>query len=93
MRNRTLATLLLCAIWIPGFAQEDGERRGERRGPPPEALEACTAAVEGDACSFTGRRGEDLQGMCAVTREESLACRPEGVRPPQHRRPKDVEDS
>ena len=88
MKTRSVLTIAaLCAIWIPAFAQEaDDEQRDKRRGPPPEAIEACTAAVEGDACAFEGRRGESLEGMCAVTREEAMACRPEGGRPPKHRR-------
>ena len=87
LRPATVASLLLVAVSIPATALGDDERRG-RRGPPPEALEACAAQVEGDACSFEGRRGEELQGVCVVPRDGELACRPEGA-PPRRQRPEE----
>lgn len=66
---------------------DDGENSGKRkhRGPPPEALEACASLSEGDACAFSGRRG-DMNGFCfAPPKEEAaLACAPEGG-PREHR--------
>ncbi len=53
----------------------NGER--QRRGPPAVALEACSAAIEGDACSFASREGTQLQGSCAAHGDKPLACRPE----------------
>ncbi len=37
----------------------DGEHpeRGKRRGPPPEAVEACEAQSVGDTCAFFRPRG------------------------------------
>lgn len=85
---RTAVATLLIAAFSTTLAEEgDDERRG-RRGPPPQALEACAAQVEGDACTFEGRRGEDLQGVCVVPRDGELACRPEGP-PPHRQRPAD----
>lgn len=49
-----------------------------RHGPPPEALEACSSSVTGQACSFEGRRGE-VTGTCETRREE-LVCVPEHMR-------------
>gem|GEM_PF-3177754 len=50
----------------------------QRRGPPPEALEACVNAAEKSACVVTTPRGQ-LSGMCEKMRDqETLACRPEG---------------
>ncbi|WP_439106132.1 hypothetical protein [Congregibacter sp.] len=67
--------------------QEDGENRsqGKRRGPPPEALEACANLSEGEVCGFTGRHG-DMTGVCFAPPKEdaALACAPEGG-PPKHR--------
>lgn len=82
-----VAGLLVAATSFPLAAAEGDERRGHR-GPPPEALEACAAQIEGDACSFEGRRGESLQGVCFVPRDGELACRPEGA-PPRRQRPAD----
>ena len=61
------------------FAGELHEKKGKRHGPPPVAIEACVAAVDGDACSFEGRHGDALSGQCATDKEEVLACRPEGT--------------
>lgn len=54
-----------------------------RGGPPPEAIEACDNAAEGDACSFEGRRGDVISGACVVPPrgEASLLCMPEGGPP------------
>jgi len=63
--------------------------RDRPTGPPPEAVEACASLSEGDACSFTGRRRDNVQGTCFVPPEDEagLACRPEGGRPPRPERP------
>ncbi len=56
---------------------------GRPKGPPPEAIEACQNAEQGDACSFEGRDGV-LQGTCFSPREDlPLACRPDNARPPR----------
>ncbi|WP_414981672.1 hypothetical protein [Congregibacter sp.] len=80
--------LAVAGISLPAAAQSDeGEDRqkGKRRGPPPEAIEACANQSEGQACSFTGRRG-DMTGVCFAPPKEDavLACAP-GGRPPGHR--------
>ena len=81
MRQRTTAfTLLLLLLMLSGAAvAQDGQgKRGERRGPPPEALEACEGKAAGEACAFEGRRGEAVEGQCFTPDEERpLACRPE----------------
>ena len=92
--HQTLAVALLVAVCVPiqlAIADAD-ERQGKRRGPPPEAIEACASQVEGDACGFSDRRGEDLSGTCMVPPrgETSLACAPEGGPPGHH--PPDDED-
>ncbi len=63
----------------------DGERGG-RRGPPPEALQACAGGAQGQSCSFTGRRGETVSGTCEIPRGDKLVCFPEGGPPSQGRR-------
>ena len=58
---------------------QTGERpdRGERRGPPPEAFEACANLVQGDSCTVETPRGQ-LSGSCEMPRGEELVCVPEG---------------
>lgn len=59
--------------------------RGPRRGPPPEAIEACAAAEAQAACGFVSRRGDDIAGTCQEKREQ-LVCVPEGGPPGRGRR-------
>ena len=54
-------------------------RKGMRCGPPAVALEACAESVDQDSCSFTGRNGDQLTGICEV-KHDQLACVPEGHR-------------
>lgn len=81
------AAALLIAVTPTSATADDGDERRGRRGPPPEAIEACAAQTEGDACSFQGRRGESLEGLCIAPRENRLVCRPSGA--PPHERPND----
>jgi len=77
----TLLALALGVLTSSAFAQPPGGRGG----PPPEAIEACSNLSEGDTCTFEGRRGDSLTGVCfAPPREEELACKPEGG-PPDER--------
>lgn len=36
----------------------------DRRGPPPEAFEACEGKSAGDSSEFAGRDGEAITGVC-----------------------------
>lgn len=74
-----LMTLMVAVLLTPVWAGDDN-RRGRPKQPPAEALEACSAQIEGDACSFVGRREKTLSGVCLVVPEEQLACVPEGHR-------------
>lgn len=71
-------SLILSACAFAEQPAGDREERG-RRGPPPEAIEACASASAGGSCSFTGRRGETLKGTCETVREEQLVCVPENA--------------
>jgi hypothetical protein len=62
-------------------AEDTNEKQHKRHGPPPVAIDACVAAIDGDQCSFDGRHGDTLSGQCATSREDVLACRPEGGPP------------
>lgn len=69
------------------YAQPGGH--GRPQGPPPEAIEACADLSEGDACSFTGRRDDEVKGTCIVLPrgDEGLVCAPEGGPPHERGRP------
>ncbi|MBE2248676.1 MAG: hypothetical protein IAE78_03930 [Myxococcus sp.] len=88
MRNTTFlfsASLLLVA----GVALS--QPGGPRRGPPPEALAACTGLVEGAACGFT-HDGRNMTGACrAGPAAQALACRPEGKPGGHHHGPPPAE--
>jgi hypothetical protein len=50
--------------------------------PPPEALEACRGANQGDACSIRSPRGDTIQGVCQQPPlQQVLACVPAGGPP------------
>jgi hypothetical protein len=72
---------LIAAVLLAGAgrAADDDRQRGNRRGPPQVAIDACASASESAACSFEGRRGEALDGTCEAM-HDSLVCVPEGHR-------------
>jgi hypothetical protein len=78
-----LITTLGLSLFLSACASAEGppgDRGGRgRHGPPPEAIEACASASEGSSCSFTGRRGETLEGACEIVRDDQLACVPENA--------------
>jgi hypothetical protein len=60
----------------------------DRRGPPPEAFEACSGASEGEACTVETPHGT-LEGTCQqVPDADELACAPNDHRggPPRGER-------
>ena len=75
------STIAIVALSASANADNDGRERA-RRGPPPEALEACASGATGDICSFAGRRGETVSGTCEARHSDELVCFPEGG-PPQ----------
>jgi len=60
----------------PDGAGNGNGDRGGRRGPPPEAFDACTALIEGDSCAFVNRCEIEVTGTCATARNDELVCRP-----------------
>ena len=76
-----LELLAIAALLMAGATQAENDtsgssERGQRRGPPAEAIDACAALVEGDACSFTGRCDQEVSGSCATGRMDELVCKP-----------------
>ena len=68
-----------------GMGGQDGNMQGgqqgqssDHRGPPAEAISACSGSSEGSTCSFQGMRGDMLNGTCRSYNDQ-LACAPEGM--------------
>jgi hypothetical protein len=80
MRRLITVLLVTTLITVTAYAQDDAdnERQKGRRGPPEAALEACASSVQGDPCSFEGRRDEMVEGTCEAPDDKPLACRPDG---------------
>lgn len=72
----------------PGAGGQEGLRgqgpqgnRDGRRGPPPEAIEACSGRGDGDTCGFSTPRGQ-MTGTCRTVPEGQKACVSERGRGP-----------
>ena len=76
------ALVLATLITVDTATAQPGGEDGKRRGPPAEAIEACSDKSEGATCGFSGRRGEALEGTCFAPPGDGneLACKPEGGR-------------
>ena len=76
------ALVLATLISVETASAKPAGDDGQRRGPPPEAIEACADKSEGDSCGFSGRQGEAVEGTCFAPPSEgkALACKPEGGR-------------
>ncbi len=84
--EKIIPIALVIFLASPAVAEDVEENKHKRRGPPAVAIEACVAAVDGDACSFESRHGDSLSGECFTAREQELVCRPEGGRPKLRRK-------
>jgi hypothetical protein len=86
LHRKVILALVLTSCVVTNIAKaQPGGQSGKRYGPPPEALEACSNSSEGDSCSFSGRRGDNVDGTCIVPRsDDGLACAPEGGPPADH---------
>jgi len=100
MKLSPLAVVLITILIVtPVFAASEsteetdgGYDRGLQghRGPPPEAIESCDGKTSGDECSFTDRRGDDLDGVCGIGLGggTQIACRPKNHPGEPRRRPR-----
>ncbi len=79
---------VLGSLSLAGAAPPDrsGDGQAKRRGPPPEAIEACEDLALDDACSVT-LRGEEKTGTCFAGPDGRgpRACRPDDA--PTHEGP------
>ncbi|MCB1703637.1 MAG: hypothetical protein KDI17_02190 [Halioglobus sp.] len=82
VRGVTRSFIIVSYLTYQVANAQPSQQGGDRRGPPPEAIEACADQSEGAACSFSGRRG-DVTGTCITLpqEDEGLACAPEGGPP------------
>jgi hypothetical protein len=71
------AAALICAGACAG-AQPAERPQDARRGPPPEAIAACSGKTAGAAVTFTGRNGKTFSGTCQQD-GKVLAARPSGA--------------
>ncbi|HOP39547.1 MAG TPA: hypothetical protein PLI53_00755 [Geobacteraceae bacterium] len=87
-----LFALLLAGVLNPvsswaSSAGNVGPRGMERRkGPPPEAVAACSGKSEGTTVEFTTPHGDKLTGVCRKI-DDTLAAVPKGMgsgHPPRH---------
>lgn len=60
------------------LANQDQQGDG-RRGPPPEAIKACSGMQSGDSVTFTTPRGDNLTATCQTIQGQLVAV-PEGHR-------------
>ncbi|MFZ5446463.1 MAG: hypothetical protein ACOZQL_41125 [Myxococcota bacterium] len=67
------------ALVVSSFALA---QQGPPRGPPQEALTACSGLSAGAACAFT-HHGQNLTGTCRSGPDGTVACAPAGG-PPGH---------
>ena len=72
-RHLIIANALVASLFVPSAFADCGNRSG----PPPEAIESCAALAEGDACSFSGRNDEQVNGVCFAPKGAELACKPD----------------
>ncbi len=64
-----IATVTASGVALAGENARDGKKKG-RRGPPPQAFEACEGLEVGTACEIQTRRGTQLPGECIVPRRK-----------------------
>ncbi|MBX3587091.1 MAG: hypothetical protein KF796_10640 [Ramlibacter sp.] len=60
--NPLHTALAAALIGLTTLAQ--AQAQPPRGGPPPEAIAACQGKAAKAACTFTGRQGEALTGVC-----------------------------
>lgn len=61
---------------------QNGRQSMRRRGPPPQATEACQGKNAQAACSFVTPRGDTISGTCRRLPDNKFACVPANRRPP-----------
>jgi hypothetical protein len=81
----TSASFWMCAGTFAQTPPPDAappDMSAEHRGPPPEALAACSGKKVDDTCSFATPRRGTIEGTCKAPEGKPLACRPARRPPP-----------
>lgn len=79
--NQLMIKALVSALFLAQATMAAAEGpRGERPGrgkPPQEAIDACAATTQGDACVVVLREGNEHEGRCLQPpRMDELVCVP-----------------
>jgi hypothetical protein len=72
----TLSVAIASVLSASTFAA-DAPQGGERHGPSPAAIAACSGKTEGAKVTWTGRSGQQREGECRKDREGALVARGE----------------
>jgi len=69
-------------LLAPALASAD-ENHHKKHAPSEAAIAACQERAQGDACKFTGRRGE-VEGVCRVHHQQNVLFCKRPHAPRQH---------
>lgn len=81
--------LMLCVVGAVFASANEGkgQRSGEERTPPQEAITICEGQESGAECEMTSPQGDTVAGTCEKTPDEKyFACKPERSGPPRGQR-------
>lgn len=77
---RLVGAFLPMCLWAASAVAQTPEKGGSedpRRGPPPEAIDACKSLASGAACSVN-LGSKTIKGACWAPEGKPLACKPDG---------------
>lgn len=84
IRTKTLRATsmgLFFAMFASTLLAQSDPGTGEPRRPPKEAVQACKALTQDQACSFS-MGDKKMNGTCWAPADKPLACRPKGAPAP-----------
>ncbi|HEY4245091.1 MAG TPA: hypothetical protein VGM88_34985 [Kofleriaceae bacterium] len=74
---RPLLFAATAALFVVPYAFADGDHHGPHGPPPQAAIDACSSAKAGDACTFS-MHDHSISGTCFAPPDgAALACRPD----------------
>lgn len=76
------ALITFASLFIIFISTQVVAENKKRRGPPPEAFEACENKSEGDTVSITTPHGDTIDATCKLMKEQLVAV-PERGRGPR----------
>jgi hypothetical protein len=80
---KTMAAMLVATgiLTVSAWASYGASEHAGAKGPPPEALEACSEKSEGTAVEMATPKGEVIKATCKMVNDNLVAV-PEGGFPP-----------